>query len=486
VTAIASRTPRVAITATASHESPATGGPLVWLTSLAMAVVIYGVAVASGRASLLIAGGLAMAIPLIFAVRLEAGVLLIILLRPMLDVFADRTLASVGGLKLNPASVLAVLVIAIGVPYMVERAAELRRAPSIVPYLGFAAIAAVGIPVAPSSGSAMTEWFRLMSILVIYALAYLAASSAAAVRRLLVVILLSAVAPVVVGLEQLARGGTRQIGDYHRLTGTFLHPDPYGIYLSLIAVTAAAVALAVRSRGGWMAALAFLAAAVALYGSYTRTGWVLVGLGLLVLGAVRHRWLLIAVPVAAVLALTQVHSTSARFSDISNPRVAAVTRRPGNSFNSRINLWRENLPYARQKPLTGEGLNFIVERTSNQAHVHSDYVRALVETGMFGFVAYVVLLLSAVGGSVWALARSRTSTSPTLRTAALAGVATSACYLVASGDSNLMTQVAVSGTAWAMFACAHAVGRICKDESGEAPSPWPPRRAGAGSPLPRP
>ena len=441
----------------------ASGGPLVWLTAVAMAMAVYLVAIASGRGDLLVAGGLALAIPLLFAIRLEAGVLLIVIARPTLDIFADRSFASVGGLQLNPASVLALLVIAIGVPYMIERAGDLRRAPGIYPYLAFAAIAAIGIPVAPVFGSAATEWFRLTSILVIYALAYLSATTRAAVGRLLAAILLSALLPVAVGLAQLERGGTRQIGDYHRLTGTFLHPDPYGIYLSLIVVAAAAVALGSRSGWRWLAALAFFASSAALIGSYTRTGWVMVGVGLLALGLVRYRWLLLAVPLAAVLALTAVPTTSARFNDISNPKVQAATRRPGNSFNSRIQLWRTNLPYARQKPITGQGLNFIVERTSDNAHVHSDYVRALVETGMFGFVAYIVLLLTALGGSVWAMVKTRRVQSRLLRVAALVGVATSVCYILASGDSNLMTQVAVSGTAWALFACAHAAGRVASD-----------------------
>ena len=301
----------------------ASGGPLVWLTALAMAMAVYLVAIASGRGDLLVAGGLALAVPLLFAIRLEAGVLLIVIARPTLDIFADRSFASVGGLQLNPASALALLVIAIGVPYMIERAGDLRRAPGIYPYLAFAAIAAIGIPVAPVFGAAATEWFRLTSILVIYALAYLSATTRAAIGRLLAAILLSALLPVAVGLVQLERGGTRQIGDYHRLTGTFLHPDPYGIYLSLIVVAAAAVALGSRSGWRWLAALAFFASSVALIGSYTRTGWVMVGIGLLALGLARYRWLLLAVPLAAVLALTAIPATSGRFNDISNPEGAS-------------------------------------------------------------------------------------------------------------------------------------------------------------------
>ncbi|HSS55665.1 MAG TPA: hypothetical protein VLK79_13540, partial [Gaiellales bacterium] len=62
----------------------ASGGPLVWLTAMAVAVAVYLVAIASGRGDLLVAGGLALAVPLLFAIRLEAGVLLIVIARPTL------------------------------------------------------------------------------------------------------------------------------------------------------------------------------------------------------------------------------------------------------------------------------------------------------------------------------------------------------------------------------------------------------------------
>ena len=58
------------------------GGPLVWATVLALAVGAYGVALASGRGDLVVAAGLSLAVPLVFAWRLEAGVLLVVLARP--------------------------------------------------------------------------------------------------------------------------------------------------------------------------------------------------------------------------------------------------------------------------------------------------------------------------------------------------------------------------------------------------------------------
>ena len=339
------------------------GGPLVWATVLALAVGAYGVALASGRGDLVVAAGLSLAVPLVFAWRLEAGVLLVVLARPSLDVFADRNLASVGGAQLNPASLLAVLVIAVGLPYMIERWPELRRAAAIRPYLAFAVIAAVGVPLAPSITNAATEWLRLSAIVVTYALAFLAASSRRSLARLLAVAVASALLPSLVGVGQWVNGSTRSVGDLNRTTGTFLHPDPYGIYLALVVVAGLAVFLAGRSLWRWLALAVVVSATAALVLSYTRTGWVMVVLGVLVLGVARYRWLLVVGPLALAIAFAAVPGVSARFHELT--KAPEVTYDTGDSFQSRVALWRENLPKAQERPLTGLGFGAIVDQSSD-------------------------------------------------------------------------------------------------------------------------
>jgi len=454
-------------------QRPPRGGPLVWATVLAVAVAGYGIGLASGRSELLLAAGLVVAVPLVFAWRLEAGVLLLVLVRPSLDLFADRTLASYHGVALNPASVFAVLVIAVGTPYMIERWRLLRRAPSIYPYLLFAGIAVIGVSVAAATGPAVTEWMRLCAVLVTYALAYLAVNSPAAVARLLAAIVASAVVPAAVGIGQWATNSTQSIGDLHRANGTFLQPDPYGIYLAVATVAALALVFAARGPWRWPALAVGAMTGMALVLSYTRTGWVMVVLGALVLGIARYRVLLVLVPLAIVIAFVALPGVHSRVQSVNQQQ--EVQYGTGDSFHTRVQLWRQNLPKAEQKPLTGLGLGSIVQETDTSAHVHSDYVRALVETGLFGFLAFVWLLLSAAVGCAFAMRWARRSRSVPLRAAAVAGFATAVTYILASGDSNLMTQSSVSGAAWALMGCAHAAGTIGRDMV--APRPLPAARA---------
>jgi O-antigen ligase len=438
-----------------------------------LACLAYGAAIASGRGDVLLAFGLALAIPLVFAVNLEAGVLSLILLRPSLDTFADNSIGSLGGQRLNPASLMAIATIAIAMPYMIEQRRRLMAAPSILPYAAFAAFAASGILVSPDPGTSATEWVRLVAIMVTYALVYVSTTSRAQVARVLIAVVLSGVIPAAAGIGQYVWGGQRTIGDYSRLTGTFVHPDPYGIYLALVITVGMTVLLARTSWDRWLVAPALLVMIAALVGSYTRTAWVIVGIAILVLGAVRFRRLLLLAPFLVAAVILVVPSTTTRFNDLSTPRSNPYGT--GNSFNSRVTQWRDALPKAERRPLTGLGLTAIVDESQYSQHVHSDYVRTLVETGVFGFVSYVWLLLATLIGCVKTIrATGRESTWP-LAAAGLAGLAAATCYLVASGDSNLITQSAVSGTAWAIFACAHAAGRIVRDEL----EPPPPSRHAA-------
>src|SRR4029078_11079630 len=119
--------------------------------------------------------------------------------------------------------------------------------PALFPCLSFARSALIGVSVAAATGPAVTEWMRLCAVLVTYAMAYLAVNSPAAVARLLAASVASAVVPAAVGIGQWATNSTQAIGDLNRATGTFLQPDPYGIYLAVATVTA--LALGVAGRG---------------------------------------------------------------------------------------------------------------------------------------------------------------------------------------------------------------------------------------------
>jgi O-antigen ligase len=440
------------------------GAELTWAAAVLTSSATFAAALASTSQAMLWTSALCTVLATLFAIRPDIGIMTVLLVRPSLDLFQDRQFAHVGSIGLNPASTLAVLLIVLGGAFVIERWGEVRSAPAVLPFMAFATVTLVGISVAPSAGGAATEWLRLLSIAVTYAVAYAVIRTRLDLRRMAVVIFLSAVLPIGVAAWQTAHGGSVEIADFNRATGTFLHPDPFGIFLAVVMLAALPLMLAKGMPGRSLLWLAAPIATFALVGSYTRTAWVGLVFGMLVIGVLRYRSMLVLAPVLLVLVLAAVPSISHRFADLSRGRTPYGA---GNSFAARVHLWTQNLPKFERKPVLGEGLKAIVETDQTGFRVHSDYIRALVETGGLGFVAFLWLLAATGFGCIRGFRASRRCRDSALRAIALGSLTAFAAWLLMSGDSNLMTQVAVAGTAWAVFALGHAASRLAVPEPAE-------------------
>lgn len=433
------------------------GGALTWAAATVVSAGMFAAAIAKGSGEMFWASALCTLLVGVFALRPDLGIMGVLLARPSLDVFHDRQFASLASLNLNPASALGVLLVVVGGAFVIERWRHVQAAPAIWPFLAFATIALIGIAVAPSKGGAGTEWLRLFSIVITYAITYAVVRSRRDLHRMVAVVLLSAAPPVGLAVWQIARGGSREIDNFDRATGTFLHPNPFAIFLAVVILLG--IPLLLCKRLSWRLALwvACPMAGVALIGSYTRTAWVGIAFGLLVVAALRYRSILVLGPLALVLVVAAVPAISHRFADLSTGRTPYGA---GNSLATRIDLWRENLPKVKQKPIIGHGLKAIEETDRTGDHVHSDYVRALVETGVLGFAAFLWLFWATGRGCLQGFRSMAQDGDPLARATALGSLTAFAAWVLMSGDSNLMTQVAVAGTAWAVFAVGHAASRL--------------------------
>jgi O-antigen ligase len=404
---------------------------------------------------------------ILFAIRPAWGVYAIIIMRPSMDLWADRSLANVGSVSINPASALALLFIAVGGAYLLENRHLVREAPSTVPYIGLAVMAALSVAVAPSKGGAITETLRLLSVAVLYMSAWTVVRDREGLKRMVVALLASLVVPTALALWQFAHGGSTVIGEVGRSAGTFLQPDPFGIFMGFMAAFIVPLMLCTRLRSRWLLVLVAPAVAGALIASYTRTGWVGFVFALFVLALIRYRSLLVIGPLLLVLMAAAVPSTVHRFSDLTSGRTHYG---PGNSLRARLDLWRQNLPRVEHNPVLGNGFKAIVEDTAGTrqvgvnvqegAHSHSDFVRAIVELGVPGFVFFCWLLFGMWAACRRAYRRARQAGDDVLAALALGSLIAASAYVLMSFDSNLMTQVAVSGTFWTVAAVGHAAGRV--------------------------
>jgi len=446
---------------------PRPGGDLTWIAAAAVSAGALLAAIVLGSGTEFLATAAVIPFVILFAIRPAWGVYAVIIVRPSMDLWADRSLASTGSVSVNPASALALLFIAVGGAYLIENRHLVRQAPSTVPYLGLACMATLSIAVAPSKGGAITETLRLISVAVLYMAAWTVIRDREGLKRMAIALLASLIVPTALALWQFAHGGSTVIGEVGRSAGTFLQPDPFGIFMGFMAAFLVPLALCSRLRLRWAVLLAAPFVLGALIASYTRTGWVGFLFGMFVLAVVRYRWMLVLGPILLIVMAAAVPSTVHRFGDLTSGRTHYG---PGNSLRARLDLWRQNLPRVEHDPVLGNGFKAIVEDTTatrgvgvnvqQGAHSHSDFVRAIVELGVPGFVFFCWLLFGMWAACRRSYRRAREAGDQVLAALALGSLVAASAYILMSFDSNLMTQVAVSGTFWTVAAVGHAAGRV--------------------------
>jgi O-antigen ligase len=437
---------------------------LTWLAGLGFSGALVIAAVISAQPRAFMATALLVALVAVFLIRPLYGVLAVLLIHQSVDLWADGQLETIGGLKFNLSTGLVLLIVVVGGAYLVENWSQVRSAPSIWPFVALTLIATISLASTPTLSLGIPEVLRLARIGVIYGLVYALCRSRRDIELVIGAILISALGVIGLAIEQTISGDTSSsLGQFQfdRATGGFTGPDELGIVLGVLLCFSVPLLLGGRLRWWPLLVLWIGVAGIALVGSYTRTGWISLIVGLLVIGAIRYRTLLLIVPLVLMAVVLAVPSTVQRFNDLSEgPQHAGHY---GNTFSERISLWESNLPKVNRAPLLGHGWSSIGVEQGRLTH--SDYVRTVVETGLLGLTAFICLLVSGVVGSASALRRTlRVRPRGLLTAVSVGGVGVSVVYMLASADSNLITKPVVTGAVWTLVALAHAAGRIAASE----------------------
>ncbi|MEY2474322.1 MAG: hypothetical protein QOK28_3651 [Actinomycetota bacterium] len=359
------------------------------------------------------------------------------------------------------AAALALLVIAAGVLWLLARHREGAH-DGVVPlevvmgfFFGACAVSVIGSAHLVTS---LSELARLGGVVVMFfVLRRVLGSAPWWTDRVLTAVFASAIVPIIVGATQAARHrGLLHAGGFSRVRGTFVHPNPFAIYLTLVIIMGVALLQHVR---GWrlVALIAILGGcSVSLLLTYTRTGWLAVVAGLVVVGVLQSRWLLAGLIAALVVLLVAVPSVSGRFSDLS--REQHVSGTAGNSLVWRFDYWHDALELGKGRPITGIGLK--MTESAEGRKPHNDFVRALAETGLVGFLAYLALI-GAVLRTAWLAVRTARPGRDRGIAVGFAGCA--AVFPLISFTSNVMSQAVILWYFFAFAAAAISVSRIAPD-----------------------
>ncbi len=231
---------------------------------------------------------------------------------------------------------------------------------------------------------------------------------------------------------------------YRRRFQTEIGFHPNDIALVLVAGFWAAVAAAplLKARRWWWKAVAAIAGtltALAVVMTNSRGGYMaFVGVGLL-FGLLRYRWLLAALPVAALIALAAFPTLSDRITNgfgVVDTSGSQVEDWDAVSGGRTTDLWPQAVEEIAGAPVAGQGrltiartdLRWRIDPTGEEIpmHPHNAYLEMLLDSGAVGLV---VTLLLFVGVPLLAYAR-RQPRDPLLTTVLYAGLAGAATLLI--------------------------------------------------------
>jgi putative inorganic carbon (HCO3(-)) transporter len=192
--------------------------------------------------------------------------------------------------------------------------------------------------------------------------------------------------------------------------------------------------------------------AVSLFASlytFSRAGYIATLLGVLVLGLVKDRKLLIVLGVFLVT-WQAVVPTAVR------ERVTMTKSQDGQldaSAEERIALWQNAENAFFRSPIVGQGYGTfqLGSHVDNLKDTHNWYVKVLVETGLIG-MAIVLVLLEQMLATSFRLYRS--ATDPLYRGLGLGLLLATCCCIVTNCFGDRWTYLEISGLLWVLLAAA--------------------------------
>lgn len=339
------------------------------------------------------------------------GLLFLIILRPTLDIFTHNPIVSLGNYSLNIASLLALLVIFLSLAITFKNPARLKKVPLKFAWILFISLTFISIFYSVDSALSFAEWLRLWSIFSLYLLSFSLTDSPLKLKKLIYAIIFSVFIPGVLAFYQFFSHTGMTIIDEdisNRIFGTFAHPNLLAYYLT--APLALLIFLILNKEKyqlrNLFLYLTFLFSFVLLLLTYTRGAWVVFLLTILTLGVLRYKKFLLGFLLGLILIYFLIPPLNTRVNNL-------FQYNPYSSIQWRLNLWKDSLKYSQEKIWFGYGLGtankVILDKRGEKfgsADPHNDYLKILIENGIWGLFSYLLLIFSLIFNLIWSYVKS--------------------------------------------------------------------------------
>lgn len=374
---------------------------------------------------------------------------------------AGTTTTDAGVRALDPSSLLAVMFLLAAALWLTAQyrargslpGSPLRRA--LVTFVAACFLSVVG---SRHHLPSLLEAVRICAAVVMFVVLEQTMLDRARMRRLLLAIYLSTVFPLAFTAMGFLTGKPRSEtkGSFVRIVGPFNQSNTFGRYLMLMIIFGAAIYPNLQARHRRPLAMVLVTSGIFLVLTYTRSALIATVLGLFMVGLLQSKRLLLFLGVVAMCSLVAVPQLASRFTELAPPDPTELDTR-GNSLAWRFSYWTEVLSLAESNPVTGIGLAQTQYSTDNAKQPHNDFVRAYVETGIIGFLAYLAVMVSIVVLAARAVRASERGTFD--RGVAVGFMGCAVAFVAVSIVANVMSNVVIL---WYFLAFAAAASNVVR------------------------
>jgi putative inorganic carbon (hco3(-)) transporter len=385
--------------------------------------------------------------------------LILILVRPTLDMWADVSL--IPGTRytsLNVAALFSIIVLATFLYSTIKRtlgskSIYRKRSQISKPFFIFVIYSImVSIFVSADKALAGADTLRLFTIYAFYLLCYRYINNETKAMLFTKYFLWSSIIPMAMGMSQFSNGESAEILNlFSRINGTFVNPVQFGHYLAIMSLLAVVMWIYSERKIRRQILIYVTFSLFCLIMTYTRGAWIgfiagIFGLILLTKSLSRKSLIIIILSLTilmAVIFLPNIKTLLISSFDIENPELSSVA--------SRIYIWKKALLAFIEKPWLGHGLrqSYIILNIEP----HNDYLRVLLELGVIGLLQFLWIIYLMLSNTYIAIKHSIPHTF--INKLSTAFFCMYLAYLVMSISDNLFTSLVIQYPVWGFAAIIH-------------------------------
>lgn len=328
----------------------------------------------------------------------QKGFLALLILRPTIDKFSDTvSLRLNDNLSFNASAGFGVLTCFLLSFFVIKNKDYLSALPLKKWWGGFILICVISLFFSVSAPASFYEIIRIISIILVFATAFIFAKKGE-FPKIIWAIVIACLVPFVFATYQLITktglGGTDGIES--RLFGTFSHSNPFASFVFI--TISIMIFILFFSKKQFPKIIAFLTvwALILLVGTYSRGAWLAFLIFLFIVAFFKSFKSIVAIVFISIIVFFSFQSIQDRVQDIYNPPADSSVR-------WRFAQWERMYEIFKKRPFIGQGIGTetIVHDLeygpySGNPYTHNDFLRVAVETGLFGFGIYFILIFSTL------------------------------------------------------------------------------------------